>query len=490
MKYLSASLTVLAFLLLAAPLRAEQEPGPLALEVPGPLEDGSNIDPQSYDGSVADRDWSRQLRGSFRSAMVGRYLDPDPARRLAGELRSRGISAFVLTKMFEESKRLGSDPVGIFYVVMAGLFGQTADADFLGQRLRAEGVIKDFRTLAVDDPGEIQSVRSQNQALYSQGEKVSRDSRDRAAKPLAPTSPAESGAAFKKQVYGRYVGSYRDPLEAREVARKMSGSGWSASVERDGQWNRVYLAPTEDHRDFKADEKVLREARRSAARQSGLFIVADLSSLKGSFNPETPSKSRDDASACAGFSEAGRLAAALNRTIIYVPEGSFTAALIPVLPESSRWAEIKQKVKDIWGDDKEVSPPPGTAAYGPSIYRRPEMEAAISRLSPSPNPASLARHLPPLSRDLAGVPGTKIVIVFSEFVGPDTDEELLKALASLKDQFGSSLRAVFVYGDTNGRGYLLSQRLAKEAGGHEAWDACRLLADNAYFERYIKSIFQ
>ncbi len=474
-------------LLLAGPLYG-QRPGPVPLTVPGPISDGSNIDPKSYWGSASNRSWAKLFSGGFSSAMVGSYLDPEPAKRQAEELRARGISSFVLTKMFEESQVLGKDPVGIFYVTMAGLFGRTSDADILGQRLRAQGVVDDFRTLPVEDPGEIQTVGAQNRTLYTHGEEVSQESRARAARPLSPNSPAETGEAFKKHVQGRFVGSYRDPQEAKEAARRLSVSGWSASIERDGQWNRVYLAPTEDHRTFKADEEVLSAAQASAAGQPGFFVVADISNIKGNFQNESPVKSKEDASACAGLSEAGRLAAVFNRTLIYVPDTSFTAALIPVRPQSMKWADIKKRAGERRNDRSTA--PPLNAVYGPAIYRRPDMEAAFAKLVPTPKPASLAQKLKESVKEFSSVPGPKIIVIFSEFMGPDKPAELVEAMRELRTEFGSSLRPAFVYGDTGEAGYRLAQRLAEDSGGGEAWDGCRLLADNAYFERYIKSLFR
>lgn len=472
-------------LYLSGPAAAEEV---LPLAVPPPDKEGTDMYPSSYEGNLSQRSLAGAFSGLFKSVLVGRYLDREPAERMAGYLRHKGLTTFVLEKKIEERRLLRNDPVGHFYVVMTGLFGRQEDADILGQRLRAEGQFKDYRILPVDDPGEIEATNAQNLDLYAQSAQVSRDSRQRAEKPLPANSAVKSGEAFKEYVYGRYIGSYRDPLKARDEARRLTAGGWSASVEKDGGWYRVYLAPTDDHRDFKADEATLSSAKRSAASRSGLIFLVDMSGLKGSFTPINPSVDRNDASACAGFSEAGRLGATLNRTIIYIPETSLTVGLIPIWPQKMSWRDIPKRVQAWWNDEK--NRPVTKAVYGPAIFNRPEMEKAITGLAPSSEPASLAVGLTETSADLSGIPGKKVLLVFSEFQGPDESNDVRDALNRLKQAHGSSLEVVFIYGDTSGPGYELADSLAREYGPSAAWDGCRLLSDNAYFERYIKTIIR
>lgn len=478
----------LALMPLFAPLPPAGAEEPPALAVPPPDQEGRDMYPSSYEGNLSQRALAGTFSGLFKSVLVGRYLDREPAENLAEYLRIRGLTAFVLEKKIEERRFLKNEPVGRFYVVMAGLFGRQEDADILGQRLRAQGQAQDYRILPVDEPGEIEATNAQNQDLYAQSAQVSRDSQKRAAKPLDPSSATATGEAFKKHVYGRYISSFRDPLKAREEARRMTAGGWAASVEKEGGWYRVYLAPTEDHRDFKADEATLSSAKRSAASQSGLIFLVDLSSLKGGFQPINPNAARTDASACAGFSEAARLGASLNRSIIYLPETSLTVGLVPIRPQQMNWRDIPKRVKAWWEDEK--NRPTTKAAYGPAIFNRPEMERAIAGLNPSAEEASLAIGLTEASADLAVIPGRKVLLVFSEFQGPDEPQDVREALNRLRAAHGSSLQVVFIYGDTDGPGYQLADSLAREYGPSAAWDGCRLLSDNAYFELYIKTIIR
>ncbi len=472
----------------AAPAQAADEEAP-PVAVSRPNEAGSDIDPLSYQGDIHDRSLAGASKGLFKAALVGRYLDEEPARQLVAFFQSRGLTAFALRKEVTERRLLKNDPVGHFYLVMVGLFGEQRDADFLGQRLRAEGTVRDYRILSVDAPRELEATEAQNRELYLQSARVSEQSRERASRPLDPNSPSATGQAFKKHVYGRYIGSYRDPLEARDMARRMTTSGWSASVENDGGWYRVYLAPTKDHRDFKADGPTLKAARKSAASQPGLVFLADLSGLKGTLNPITPNAGRTDASACAGFSEAGRLGTVLTRTMIYIPDTSYTVALTSIRPPEKQtgWKDIPKRVKAWWDDEK--SRPVKKADYGPAIYNRPEMEKAISRLTASPDQASLAIGLTEAATQLSTVPGRKVLLVFSEFQGPDQPRDVQEAVSRLKAAYGSSLEVLFIYGDTDGPGYDLAATLTRDAGGSQPWDGCRLISDNAYFESYIKTIF-
>ncbi len=487
---------LLPFLLAAGPALAQTtDADPTVMEVPPPSADGADTVAPAHQGESGYEGVKTRYfaKGLYKTVLAGRYLDEAPARNLARHFQSQGLTAFVLKKRVTERRLLGTDPVGDFYLVLAGLFGRGEDADILGRRLKAEGRVSDFQVLPVKAPAELESTETQTRGQSVHAAETSRETRERAAQPLPPDSPAASGEAFKKNVQGRFVGSFRDPWRAQAEAERLSASGWSASVQKDpggAQWYRVYLAPTRDHRDWTADEPALRAARRSAASQPGFVILADMSGLEGTMGSPGPNAKRTDASACAGFSEAGRLGAVLNRTIVYIPDTSYTAALVPISPREqdiADWREIPNRIKAWWNDEK--ARPVKKALYGPAIFNRPEMERAVSKLVASPEPASLALGLTEVSRELSGIPGRKVLLVFSEFLGPDEPRDVKDALGQLRAGIGG-LDAVFIYGDTDGPGYALASDLAREFGSGQAWDACRLLADNAYFEQYIKAIFR
>ncbi|MDR2725679.1 MAG: hypothetical protein LBC90_06395 [Candidatus Adiutrix sp.] len=426
---------------------------------------------------------------TFHAVLAGRFLDEEPARRLSARFQARGLTAYVVKRNLVESTLFIDRQVGEFYLTLAGLFGLEPEAERLGSRLVAEGLIADYQVVSLEDPGEVEGTSAQTRRVDREGEEAARTARTRAAAPLKPNSPAVTGEAYKRNIYGRYVASFKDPLEAREHARALTAGGWPASVRAEGQgggrWYRVYLAPSSDQRDLKADEWVIREALASASSQMAMVFLADLTSTSGRAGHPGPAPDRLDASACAGFSQAGRLGACLSRTIIYVPEISLMTTLIPaVVDDMKSFQEIPGRLSDWWtGRERR---PRELAAYGPTFFNRQEMERAIVGLQGDGRPGSLVPAIKAAAAPLRSQPGRKVLLVFSDFIGTAKPEEVQAAMTSLRSGLGSSLDVYFIYGDPDGPGYRLAQTLSEG----EAWDGCRLLHDNAYFEKYIRSIFK
>jgi hypothetical protein len=216
-----------------------------------------------------------------------------------------------------------------------------------------------------------------------------------------------------------------------------------------------------------------------------LVLLADLTSTAGQVGVPAPEPGRRDASACAGFSQAGRLGAVLSRTIIYVPDTAITAALIPaVRDEIKNVRQVPRRLAD-WWNEKEPRPV-SLAAYGPALFNRLEMERAILSLRADPRPGSILPALRASALPLGSQTGRRVLLVFSDFLGPAKPEALQAAVAALRGRLGDALDLIFVYGDPDGPGYRLAQSLADGT----AWDGCRLLHDNAYFEKYIKTVFK
>jgi hypothetical protein len=351
----------------------------------------------------------------------------------------------------------------------------------------AEELITDFQVVTLEDPGEVEATAAQTRRVEQEGDKTAQAVRVRAAAPLKSTSPAVTGEGYKRNIYGRYVGSYKDPLEAREHARTLTAGGWEASVRTEGygggRWYRVYLAPSSDPRDLKADEEVVREAIASAADNMALVFLADLTSTAGQIGRPGPAPDRRDASACAGFSQAGRLGAILSRTIIYVPDIALMTTLIPAVLDDPKIKEMPERLAD-WWEGRERRPRK-LAAYGPTFFNRQAMERAIVQLQADSRPGSLVPALKSAAAPLASQPGRKVLLIFSDFIGTTKPAEVQAALADMRAGF-PSLDIFIIYGDPNGAGYRVAQNLAEG----QAWDGCLLLHDNAYFEKYIKAIFK
>jgi cell division septation protein DedD len=426
----------------------------------------------------------------FHSVLAGRFLDEEPARRLAAQFQGRGLTAFVVQRNLVESRfYFDRTPVGEFYLTLVGLFGLPREADRLGSRLKAEGLITDYQVVGIADPGEVEATAAQTRRVDQEGERTALEARARASAPLKPSSPAATGEAYRQNVYGRYLGSYKDPLEAREHARTLTANGWAASVRTEGQgegrWYRVFLAPSPDSRDFKADEEVIQEGQASVSSQMTLVFLVDLTSTSGHLGQAGPMPDRRDASACAGFSQAGRLGAVLSRTLIYVPDIGMMTTLIPAVRDDIKNVqEVPRRLND-WLEGRERRPQE-FAAYGPTFFNRQEMERVIVQLQADSRPGSLVPALKAAAAPLGSQLGRKVLLIFSDFMGPAKQAEIQEALAALSARLGPSLDVFIIYGDPNGAGYTMAHKLA--AG--EAWDGCLLLHDNAYFEKYIKAVFK
>jgi hypothetical protein len=303
-----------------------------------------------------------------------------------------------------------------------------------------------------------------------------------------------TGQGFRKLVHGRYIGSYRDFQEAKTEARRLTSSGWPASVqetrEGGGMWYRVFLAESKDPVDLKAQPRELEKARAQAMRQPGLVLLLDTSGLKGVWGAVQPKPDRTDASSCAGYSQAGRMLTSVERLISYIPDSGMLVMMTTLsYNEPSGIVEkVTRPVKNWWsGDDSSLAS--AKAAYGPAVYSRPDLLKSVRSLKADRRPAPLAPELSRLG-SLAAIPGRKTAVLFSDFRAEDKDSNAQSALSSLKGQYGGDLDFIVVYGDADDEGWRLAGSLAKTGGSGEAWSACRLLADNAYFERFVKRVFR
>jgi hypothetical protein len=344
-----------------------------------------------------------------------------------------------------------------------------------------------------DNPGDIGQAASQTQGLVQASEIVTKAATDKAGQPLAPTSPAVTGQGFKNLVQGRYVGSFRDRLEAQREAERLTSAGWPASVVTEtasgGMWYRVILAEPSDKREFKAPPEEIERAMASASSQEGLVLLVDTSGAKGIWGNKDPETNRKDASACAGYSRAGRLRTCLERLVGYIPEAGVMVGVKPISYKEADgvFARVARPVKSFFtGDESDYTE--AKSAYGPSVYNRPEMMARVRGLAVSPAPVPLSPALDGLV-ELSAIPGRKTVVLYSEFGLASDASQAVAAMGRLKGQYGNELRVFVVYGDTDDLGWQLAETLAKTAGTNQAWNGCKLLHDNKYFESFVKTIF-
>jgi hypothetical protein len=442
-------------------------------------------------GGVAPAEYG--VRAKFFTAWVGSFLDEAPARTSVAAFQKQGWASFAVKKTLVEMGPVKGKPIGDYWLVMVGLFGERADAESLGRLLKAQGQITNWQVVPSDNPGEMGQAAAQTEALVNTGERVTQAAQEKAGQPLAPSSPTVTGKAFKNLVEGRYVGSFRDSLEAQREAARLTAAGWPASVatetESGGMWYRVILAQPTDRRDFKAEPAEVERARASAAAKEGLVFLVDTSGAKGTWGRKDPEADRKDASGCAGFSRAGRLRSCLERLIGYIPDSGILVAVKPITLRQADGvvAKVVRPVKAFFtGDESEYSE--AKSAYGPSVYNRPDMMARVKSLTVSERPVPISPALDALN-ELAAIPGRKTVILYSEFGEPSDASKAMSALGNLKGQYGGSLRVFAVYGDADDKGWELAENVAKTGGTGQAWNGCKLLFDNAYFESFVKTIF-
>jgi hypothetical protein len=446
---------------------------------------------RDFAGGVAPAESSRGTE--FFAVWVGTYLEEAPALRAVGSLQKEGLTAFSVQKTLVEKKLPFNQPIGAFHLVLAGLFGEREDAQRLGRRMLAQGLISNFQVIPADSPGEFALFQTQSAPQERRADQVAASAQERVGRPLPADSPAATGEGFKTVTRGRYVGSYRDVMEARAEARRLSSAGWPAAVEEaregGGMWYRVYLAEAGDSRDFRANPQTLAAARATAGRQKGLVILVDSSGLKGVWGMGRPNQKRTDASSCASYSQAGRLLTVLERFVGFIPDAPTLVALKPLAynPPASFFDRVARPVKSWWTEDDSAYANP-QAAYGLAIYNRPELLKSLRNLKVDVRSAPVG---PGLSNfpELNSIPGRKTVVLFSDFAFPEREGEAAAALGRLKGGYGDDLEFFVVYGDADDRGYRTAQELAKAGGGGEAWNGCLLLADNAYFEKFVKRVF-
>ncbi|MDR2459665.1 MAG: SPOR domain-containing protein [Deltaproteobacteria bacterium] len=430
---------------------------------------------------------------AYYAVWCGSYLDIGPASRAVAAMQKYGITAFTVKKTLVERRTPFDQPVGDFYLVLVGLFGDRADAGILASRLEAQGKIHNWQIIAADNPGELSLYQAQIMPLEQSSQRTQENVRERTGRPTDPSSPAATGEAFHKLVYGRYVGSFRDPLQARAEAQRLTSAGWPASVEEaadgGGMWYRVYLAPSANPanpQDMRADPTVLSSAKRQSTRHKGMVILVDSSGLKGVWGTAAPNQARTDASACAGYSQAGRLLTSIERLVSYIPDAGqlMMVKSLNYNPPDSFVDRMVRPVTNWWNED-DSNLAKSRAVFGPTIYNRPEVLRSLRSMKVDVRAAPLGPGLSNLP-ELNSIPGHKTVILYSDFTLARNPEDAISSVGQLKGQYGSDLNFIVVYGDTSADGLALANKLAQTGGSQTAWDGCLLLSDNSYFEKFVK----
>jgi hypothetical protein len=439
----------------------------------------------------------------YFTVWCGSYNEEAPARAAALSLQREGLTSFVLKKTLEEKRLPFNSSVGDYYLVLAGLFGDRRDAEALGSRLKARGLVSNYEVIPTDQPAEVASFEAQVSPVALRSDTAQQSARQRLGRPVDPASPGATGEAFKGTVTGRYVASFRDEWAAKEEARRLTSAGWPAGIQAagngGGMWYRVYLTGDAGKESgspsggraasgYRVPDSTIQAAQARAASQKGLVIVVDTSGLKGTWGGTRPNRRRTDASSCAGYSQSGRLLASIERFVSYVPDGGLLVSVrnLGYREEPDLGQRAARAAKSWWNNDDSAYSQ-ANAAYGPAVYNRPEVLRAVRNMKPDRRSAPLAPGLSNLT-ELNAIPGRKTVLLFSDFAYRDRSSGAEAAAGGLRGQHGN-VDLLVVYGDSTAEGWRLADSLSRAAGGSEAWDGCRLLADNAYFERFVRRAF-
>jgi hypothetical protein len=458
------------------------------------------VNSAQFSGGVAPADFG--LLADYFTVWCGSYNEEAPARAAAAALQKEGMTSFVLNKTLAEKGFGASAKVGDYWLVLAGLFGERQDAEALGSRLKARGLVSNYQVIPSDQPAEVASYEAQVKPMAARSETAQRGAQQKLGRPVDPASPSATGEGFKGAVTGRYVRSFRDEWAAKEEARRLTSAGWNAGVQAagngGGMWYRVYLTGNVGSQSgspagsaasrYRVSDATIQAAQARGASQKGLAIVVDTSGLKGAWGAVRPNRPRTDASSCAGYSQSGRLLASIERFVSFIPDAGLLVSVrnLGFREEPDLMRRAARSIRTLWSEDGSGFSQTN-AAYGPTVYNRPEVLRAVRGMKPDRRSAPLGPGLSGLS-ELNAIPGRKTVVLFSDFVYRDRISSTEAAAGGLRSQYGD-VNLMVVYGDSTGEGWMLADSISRAGGGSGAWDGCRLMTDNAYFERFVKQAF-
>ncbi|MEW5721583.1 MAG: OmpA family protein [Thermodesulfobacteriota bacterium] len=393
------------------------------------------------------------------SLHVSSHREAAAAQAEVDRLKSQGLEAFVRYETVPGK--------GKWHRVYVGSYTGPDQAVAAAGKLKAEGVI-----------------------TYCQVVPLNSSSSEPRPAPTEAPERAPDGTAyspFKRLVYGRYVASFRYRHLAEAEAEGLTKSGWPASVQEEVvqgvPWYRVYLLP---------------QGRRYSGRPAseglkGFDIIADMSdTYAAAYASDRPGESRPfgpRGSRCLNYTRQQTKMVLLRKFNAAVPEAPWLAALrkLGYKRLDSFEAHVKwlKSLADHGGED------PKTYTYrlwGVMTYHRTEFGDAIGRLEPSDRNAPKAPALRLSRQELDVIPGRKALIILSDFNRKFQDNPVAEA-RELKKKYGPDLCFYAIYVEADQEGVALAREVAQAGECGNYYDGCRLLTDEAYFERMIREIF-
>jgi OOP family OmpA-OmpF porin len=126
--------------------------------------------------------------------------------------------------------------------------------------------------------------------------------------------------------------------------------------------------------------------------------------------------------------------------------------------------------------------------YGPAIYNKPEMGAAIMKMERTQGITPLGPAIKASDAELSMWPGTKALVVLSDFKrDPDFGDPISEARA-LREKYGLDIKIYtisFGFGDQE----LAVAKGVAQAGGGMYFNGCKVLQDQCAFDEMMQEIF-
>ena len=129
-----------------------------------------------------------------------------------------------------------------------------------------------------------------------------------------------------------------------------------------------------------------------------------------------------------------------------------------------------------------------TLYFGPAPYNAKEMEWAISELAAADSISPFASALDAADNELKGMGDPKAVLMFADFEPVTGSGDPVHSAANEHRRYGRNLAIYTFYVSRHAEAPELARDVA-QAGGGQAYDICRLLEDEAAFEKMMMDIF-
>lgn len=355
------------------------------------------------------------------SIHVGSFQEEKDARREVAGYKAQGLLSFYRYETIKGK--------GMWHRVYVGRFQSEPAAEQNARDLKSRGAIDYYLVRRMELPGQ-EDVR------------LSR---------AAATEGAASGdtSQYRQIVYGRYVASYRNKLQADLEAEGLTQYGWPAMVVEtwnNGQlWYQVYLVPP---------------AEWAQGPISGFVLLMDLADT---VNPGP---------LCAGLTPY-TARQAMWRYMMNAPG--------PVVQAALRKVSFALDLAPQDNTDR---------VWGVKAYEAESFQTAAASLPPSASASRLGYGIAASDRELSVMSGKKALIIVSNFKKSSGFGDPLAQAAALKRKYGKDLCIYTIYIGADDEGIRLARDIAVVGQCGNWLDGCLLLANRDCLLSEARAIFR